>query len=125
MTIIGPLPAPGPGPINTLNNAWLEWSAAWNILGGREPWFVGVPWAEYLRGIHRSGQAWLPPSLLAAHDAGQFFLTLEVATRLALPAQGNLLEQAFDRTPAALRGDSQADWRQWPMRVKPDWTLGR
>lgn len=123
MMILGPLAAPGPGPVITLANGWLEWSAAWNILGGREPWFVGIPWAEYLREVHRVGQARLPPGLLAAHDAGQFFLTLEIATRLALPAQRALLEQAAGRTPAALRADAQADWRQWPTRLKPDWTL--
>jgi len=25
--------------------------------------------------------------------------------------------------PAAIREDEQADWRQWPMRVKPEFNL--
>ena len=119
MLVLGPVPDPGPGVINTLANAWLEWDAGRNILGMRTPWFIGVPYAEYVRDVHRSGQALLPPRLRPAHDAGQFFLTLEVAAKLKSPAFANLHAQATDRTPTALREDRQADWRQWPMRLKP------
>jgi len=119
MLILGPLPDPGPGPVNTLANAWLECDAGRNILGMKTPWFIGVPYAEYARDVHRAGQALLPPTLRPAHDAGQFFLTLEVAAKLKLPAFANLHAQATDRTPTALREDSRADWRQWPMRLKP------
>ncbi len=119
MLVLGPLPDPGPGVINTLANAWLEWDAGRNILGMKTPWFIGVPYAEYVRDVHRSGEPLLPPRLRPAHDAGQFFLTLEVAAKLKLPAFANLHAQASDRTPTALREDGQADWRQWPMRLKP------
>jgi hypothetical protein len=85
----------------------------------RTPWFIGVPAAEYVRDAHRAGQALLPPELRTAHDAGQFFLTLEVAAKLKLPALAPLQSQAPDRTLAALRDDQGADWRQWPMRLKP------
>jgi len=119
MMVLGPLPDPGPGPVNTLANAWLEWDAGRNILGMKVPWFIGVPYAEYVRDVQRSGQGLLPPRLRPAHDAGQFFLTLEVAAKLKSPALANLHAQATDRTPIALREDSGADWRQWPMRLKP------
>ena len=69
----------------------------------KTPWFIGVPYAEYVRDVHRSGQALLPLRLRPAHDAGQFFLTLEVAGKLKSPAFANLHAQAIDRTPTALR----------------------
>ena len=76
-------------------------------------------YAEFVRDVHRSGKSLLPPRLRSAHDAGQYFLTLEVAAKLKSPAFANLHAQAADRTPASLRDDRQADWRQWPMRLKP------
>ena len=112
MLVLGPLPDPGPGPVNTLANAWLEWDAGRNIWGMRTPWFIAVPYAEYVRDVHRSGQGLLPPWLRPAHDAGQFFLTLEVAAKLKLPAFANLHAQATDRTPIALREDSERTTRQ-------------
>jgi len=57
--------------------------------------------------------------LLAAHDSGQFFLTLEIAAKLNLPLLAELKGQMLDRLPESLRQDKQADWQQWPMRVKP------
>jgi spermidine synthase len=119
MLVIGPLPDPGAGPVNTLANGWLEWDAGRNILGMRAPWFIGVPCAEYARGAHRAGQSLMPPELRAAHDAGQFFLTLEIAAKLNLPSLADLRAQVKARAPRALLEDSRADWRQWPMRVKP------
>ena len=119
MLVIGPVPAPSEGPMNTLANSWLEWDAARNIIGLREPWFIGVPGAEYIRAVHQAGHASMPPSLKAAHDAGQFFLTLEIAIKVNASAKHDLLAQAQSRLPPALLKDSGADWRQWPMRVKP------
>jgi spermidine synthase len=119
MLVLGPLPDSGPGVVNTLANGWLEWDAGRNILGMKSPWFIGVPYAEFVRDVHRSGESLLPPRLRSAHDAGQYFLTLEVAAKLKSPAFANLRAQATDRTPASLRDDRQADWRQWPMRLKP------
>ena len=105
--------------MNTLANAWLEWDAGRNILGMATPWFIGVPCAEYVRGVHRAGQSILPPELRAAHDAGQFFLTLEIAATLNLPALADLTAQVPERTPPALRQDRAAHWQQWPARLKP------
>ncbi len=119
MMIVGPLPAPPPGPLNTLANAWLEWDAGKNILEMRTPWFIGVPCGEYVREVHRAGQTILPPELRAAHDVGQFFLTLEIAAKLQLPALADLQSQTHDRMPGSLLRDKGADWRQWPMRLKP------
>jgi len=120
MTLLGPLPDPGPGPVNTLDNAWLEFSAGWNIVGLREPWFIGVPAAEYFQARQRAGAGLLPAPLRAAHDSGQFFLTLEVAAKLRLPMLQNLAGQVLERLPSPLRGDLGADWGSWPMRVKPN-----
>jgi len=86
MLIVAPLPNPGQGPVNTLANAWLDWDAGRSILGMKTPWSIGVPCAEYVRDVHRAGQLNLPPQLRAAHDAGQFFLTLEIAVKLKMPA---------------------------------------
>jgi spermidine synthase len=119
MTIIGPAPASPPGPVNTLANGWLEWDAGQNVVGLRQPWFMGIPCAEYVRDATRAGASALPPSLRAAQDAGQFFLTLEIAAKLNLPAAASLRAQMSDRLPQALLDDFTADWRQWPMRVKP------
>lgn len=90
-----------------------------NIVGLRTPWFIGVPLAEYVRDRQRAGQALLPESRRAAHDAGQFFLTLEIAAKLNLPVVDDLKSQVNTRLPPALRADAKADWSQWPMRVKP------
>jgi spermidine synthase len=120
MMALGPLPDLGAGPMNTLGNAWLEWDAGRNILGMRTPWFIGVPEAEFVRSIQRGGISSLPESLREAHEAGQFFLTLEIAAKLELPMLEELKQQMNHRMPAPLRNDSQADWRQWPMRVKPE-----
>jgi spermidine synthase len=122
MLLLGPPPVPGPGPVNTLANAWLEWDAGRNIVGLRTPWFIGVPLAEYVRDVQRASQTSLPESRRVAHDAGQFFLTLEIAAKLNLPVVDDLRSQMRDRLPHALRDDSEADWSQWPMRVKPPTT---
>lgn len=119
MMLLGPLPAVGSGPRNTLANAWLEWDAARNILGLRQPWFIGVPCAEYIRAVQQRGAALLPESLRPAHESGQFFLTLEIAAKIKAREQAGLESQLAARLPAALRTDAVADWRQWPSRVKP------
>lgn len=119
MLVLGPVPVPPAGPINTLGNAWLEWNAGQNILGLKTPWFIGIPCAEYVRDIHRATQPLIPAKYRAAHDAGQFFLTLEVAAKLQLPMLEDLRSQVPQRLPEPMRRDAQADWAQWPMRVKP------
>ncbi|MBL9166118.1 MAG: hypothetical protein JNN07_00085 [Verrucomicrobiales bacterium] len=119
MCLLGP-PGPDPAvPLNTLGNAWLEWDAGRNILGLKNPWFVGIPSAEYVREVFRRGQAEIPERFRSAHDSGQFFLTLEVAAKLNLPALSGLKAQITDRLPPALAQDPAADWRHWPMRLKP------
>jgi hypothetical protein len=105
--------------VNTLANAWLEWNAGRNIVGLQTPWFIGVPLAEYVRDRQRAGQTSLPESRRAAHEAGQFCLTLEIAAKLNLPVLGDLKSQLNERLPPSLRDDPQADWSQWPMRIKP------
>lgn len=119
MLWLGSLPAPPPGPTNTLANGWLEWDAGKNIIGLQNPWFIGVPCAEYFRGIHQAEIAKFPEPWKPAHDAGQFFLTLEIATRLNLPSRANLESQVLLRLPTSLRTDRQADFKSWPMRAKP------
>lgn len=119
MCLLGPLPPPPPGPINTLANAWLEWDAGRNVVGLRSPWFVGVPWAEYARDAHRAAMSRIPGPFQGAHDAGQFFLTLEVASVAGGPVFENLRAQVADRLPEALRRDAGADGSRWPGRVKP------
>lgn len=119
LMVLGPLPVPQPGPINTLGNAWLEWDAGRNILGMSTPWFVGVPEAEYVREVHRGGAVLMPEALRAWHDSGQFFLTLEIAAKLSLPFLEPLKQQMNERVPETMRRDAAADWRQWPMAVKP------
>src|SRR5262249_35898254 len=93
MMIVGSLPEPADGPVNTLGNAWLEWDCGRNILGMETPWFIGVPEAEFVQDIQRAAQTAVPSELQTAHDAGQFFLTLEIAARLKLPAYQNLFSQ--------------------------------
>lgn len=125
MMIVGPLPPINDGPINTLANAWLEWDAGRNILGMRQPWFVGVPLAGFVRAAHQAGAGMIAPELRAAHDAGQFFLTLEIAIKIDSPAKDDLLAQAAARLPRGMLQDSGADWRQWPMRAKPHFAAAR
>ncbi len=119
MTVLGPLPALEAGPVNALANAWLEWNAGRVIVGLQEPWLIGVPWAEWARTVHRDGVAHLPASLREAHDAGQFYLTLEVAAVSGSALRRALEEQIPARLPAALRRDAGIDWERWPARVKP------
>lgn len=118
MAVLGPMPDPGPGPMNTLANGWVEWEAGRNIVGMRAPWFIGVPWAEYAREVHRNGVAAIPQELRSAHDAGQFFLTLEVAAMAKSRVLANLEAQVSERLPSALRWDRGALWESWPSRVK-------
>ena len=119
MLTLGPLPDPGVGPINTLANSWLEWDCGKNIVGLQTPWFIGIPSAEYVRDLFNSGHQLLPSELRAAHEAGQFFLTLEIAAKLQLPATTEMESQIPQRLPAILRDDPIAQWHQWPCRVKP------
>lgn len=119
MMLLGPAPDPGPGPVNTLANAWLEWDAARNILGLKSPWFAGIPLAEYVRDIQRASNSRLPVELQSAHESGQFFSTLDVASKVNAASLNNLKSQFIDRIPAPLRDDPGANWKQWPSRVKP------
>ena len=119
MCIVGEVPHPGPGPVNTLGNAWLEWDAGRNVVGLRAPWFIGVPEAEYLREILKTHPGPLPPALREAQDSGQFFLTLEVARRVNAPVLQNLASQISSRIPPPLREDPGADWNHWPGQMKP------
>jgi len=118
MQVLGEWPRFSDGPIHTLAGGWVEWNAGQNIVGLRRPWFVGVPWAEFAREVHREGMAAMPGALRGAHDAGQFFLTLEVAAIAKSRVEGNLRMQIPDRLPSALRGNRDADWEGWPSRVK-------
>lgn len=118
MMTLGPLPDPGTGPINTLANGWLEWDCGKNIVGLRTPWFIGIPSAEYVRDVFNSGHALLPAELGAAHEAGQFFQTLEIAAKMNLPAAAELEAQIPQRLPAPLQIDGFTTWEQWPSRVK-------
>ena len=119
MLLLGPLDSPAVPPFNTLANARLEWAASRQIIGLKDPWFVGIPCAERLKNLHRAGQRLLPESLRAAHDSGQFFLTLEIAAKVNSPVFENLKAQSWDRLPQPLQTDVKADWERWPMRVKP------
>jgi hypothetical protein len=119
MCLLAPLADPGSGPINTLANAWLEWDAAANIPGMTTPWFIGVPLAEYTRSAQRAGSPLLPNERRTAQQAGDFFLTLEIAAKLNLPVLPALQAQVLDRLPASLREDADANWLHWPMRIKP------
>jgi spermidine synthase len=119
MCIVGDLPAPPPGPMNTLSNGWLEWNAGRNIVGLREPWFVGVPYARYLRDIHESAERAFPASLQSAHAAGHYFLKLEVGKAAKLPAADQLERETHLHLPAKMRHDEGAAWRYWPMRHRP------
>lgn len=119
MLMLGPLPELEAGPINNLANAWLEWDAGRNILGMTKPWFVGVPYAEFVRDVQRANREQLPEWLRDAQESGQFFLTLEIVAKLNLPALAEMKSQLAKRLPATLGADTGADWSQWPMRIKP------
>ena len=107
------------GPFNTLANARIEMDAGRNIIGMKTPWFIGVPFAEYVRDVQRASQPLLPQQLRPAHEAGQFFLALEIAAKLRLRVLAELQSQISQRLPSTLLNDTLADWKHWPMRVKP------
>jgi spermidine synthase len=119
MLVIGPLAQPPDGPVNTLRNAWLEWDAGRNILGRQQPWFVGVPFGEYSLDLQQRGIDLLPSTLRTAHDAGQFFLTLDIASHSQDGALAGLMSQMPNRLPRSLATDPNAMWRYWPMRLNP------
>lgn len=119
MCIVGDIPGMGRGPVNTLGNGWLEWDAGRNIVGLREPWFVGVPMAETYQAWHRAQKERMRKAMKPAHDGGQFYLTLEVASRAGGDIAKAFRSQVADRLPSALREDPLIDWKQWPSRVKP------
>jgi hypothetical protein len=118
MLVLGPLPDSAAGPFNTLANAHLEMDAGRNIIGMKTPWFIGVPLAECVRDMQRTSQTSLPSELRSAQEAGQFFLTLEIAAKLRLPVLAELQSQISQRVPPNLLNDASADWRQWPLRLK-------
>jgi hypothetical protein len=105
-----------PGTASPSPTAWIEWDAGRNILGQRRPWFVGVPLAEYVRDLHRAGGLLLPEQLRASHDAGQFFLTVEIAAHIQHPALDELTAQIQERLPSSMAADLAAAWQTWPMR---------
>jgi len=119
MLVVGEPEAPPSAPLNKLANGWLEFDAGRNIVGLREPWFVGVPLAMHLRELHHAGQPAIPEAYRTAHDSGQFLLTLEIAAHINSPELPALQAQLAGRLPVELRFDPAADWRQWPGRVKP------
>lgn len=119
MMVVGEPEAPATAPLNTLANGWLEFDAGRNIIGLREPWFVGVPYATHLRELHRTATAKLPETLRPAHASGQFFLTLEIAAHTNSSSLPELEAQMKERLPLELRADPAADWPQWPGRIKP------
>ncbi|MCG3148825.1 MAG: Polyamine aminopropyltransferase [Verrucomicrobiae bacterium] len=118
MTYIGQLPALPAGPVNTLNNGWLEWNAGHNILGMAQPWFIGTALAQFIQETHRAAQRTMPAELVAAHDAGQYCLTLSIASRVNAPGLPELTAQWSSRLPAALQRDPVADWTCWPVTAK-------
>jgi spermidine synthase len=119
MLVVGPLMQPEGEPLITLANAWIEWDAGRNIIGLGEPWFVGVPLADQLRAIHCAGVGHLPAPVRPWHDAGQFFVTLEIAARMRQGTLEALEAQVPQRLPPALARDEEASWLAWPMSVKP------
>lgn len=119
MMLVGEMPAAADAPVNTLANGWLEFDAGRNIIGMAEPWFVGVPLATLLRDAQRSQQSRLPADLQAAHESGQFFLTLEIAAAIRSGQLDSLRAQFAERIPESLREDRVARWEHWPSREKP------
>ena len=119
MCVIGPLPQPPAGPINTLANAWLEWDAAKNLIGLRAPWFVGVPYAEYLRNASLACGTQLPEQLRDAQTNATWLHALEIAGSAKLPGHAELVPQSRTRLPRAMLNDHAASWREWPMKYGP------
>lgn len=119
MLTLGPAPVPPAGPTITLANAWLEWNAARNVIGQREPWFIGVPLAQTLREVQRQGRPQLPADLRPAQDAGDLCIAYEIARAARLPAAAKIAEQLRADFPAALLEDPGARWAAWPMRYPP------
>ncbi len=68
---------------------------------------------------HRAGVRRVPAPWRAAPDAGQFFLTLEVAARSGAAVLPNLAAQVGARLPASLALDAAAGWESCPGQVKP------
>lgn len=119
MCVVGPPPASTTGPVITLANGWLEWNAARNVIGLREPWLNGVPLGRCLREASRASAGELPESLRAAQNCGDLCLALEIARSAHLP-QADGVEVTLRRDfPAALREDPAADWKAWPMIHRP------
>jgi hypothetical protein len=75
--------------------------------------------AELYQAWHRVQKDRMPERVRAAHDGGQFYLTLEVASRAGGDLARAFRSQVADRLPTALREDPLIDWNQWPSRVKP------
>lgn len=120
MCVIGPAAEPPPGPLNTLSNGWLEWDAGKNVIGLRQPWFVGISCATYVRDIQRASRELLPEDLRQAHEAGQFFLTLEIAKGGNLSNTAQLETNVSGYLPQPLRNDPGVSWHEWPMRYRPN-----
>jgi spermidine synthase len=119
MMLIGQIFPPGDGPLNTLNNSLLEWSAARNVIGLQEDWFIGVPYGEYIRAVARKDRSQLPVHLQSSHESGEFFFTLDLVKKLHLPELSSFLLQVPDRMPARMWNDPRALWEEWPSIHKP------
>ncbi|MBS0660828.1 MAG: hypothetical protein JSR82_21630 [Verrucomicrobia bacterium] len=119
LLVAGTLPEPPPGPVITLANAWIEWDAAYNVIGLRQPWFSGTALGEYLRLLSRQGAELLPAELRPAQRLGDLFLTLEVARAANLALAPALEAEVLQALPETLRDDPGADWSRFPMRHRP------
>ena len=109
------------GVVAAVHGASNDWRIVFNntyTLGGSRAQFNQERQAHLPILLHAGARS-LPEELREAQDSGQFFLTLDIAAKLGLPARGNLEAQIPTRIPTALQDDFQADWRQWPSRVKP------
>ncbi len=116
MCVAGPLPAPQSGPVNTLGNSWLEWDAARNVIGLREPWFIHVPLATYLRDIQNAATPLLPEPFRRAHQAGILLHALEIAGAAKLTSLDELIRRVRPEIPQPLIEDAGADWTRFPMQ---------
>jgi len=104
--LLGPLAGQVPdGPINTLGNAWLEWNAADNILGEKEPWFVGEPWLEFATGF-ASGQA-------------KVLIFGDQEIRRKPSSVGRIRVEMKALFPEEVLLDEGADWTLWPSAARP------
>jgi len=104
--LLGPLAGQVPdGPINTLGNAWLEWNAADNILGEKEPWFVGEPWLEFATGF-ASGQA-------------KVLIFGDQEIRRHPSSAGRIRAEMKALFPEEVLLDEGADWTLWPSAARP------